>query len=92
MIKLSETKLVSKQEKVEYENLNIKIPKQFAEFLKWKATIKKCSLEEQAEEHLFDSVRAELEGMDGEDVIDIFGAGPVIFELFGDKRFAKTIG
>ena len=90
---MSETKLVSKQEKVEYDHLNIRIPKQFTEFLKWKATIKKCSLEDQAESHLWDSVRAELEGMDGEEVISIFGAGPVIFELFGDKRFKpKAIG
>ena len=90
---MSETKLVSKQEKVEYENLNIRIPKQFTEFLKWKATLAKSTLNDEAESHLWDSIRAEMEGMSGEDVIDIFGAGSVIFELFGDKRFKpKAIG
>ena len=78
---------MSKQEKIEYENLNIKIPKQFAEFLKWKATLAKSTLIDEVEEHLWDSVRAEMESLTGEAIIDIFEAGPVIFELFGDKRF-----
>ena len=84
---MSEIKLESKQEKVEYDHLNIKIPKQFADFLKWKATIKKSTLNDEAEYHLWDSVRAEMEAFSGEDVINIFEAGPVIFELFGDQRF-----
>ena len=75
------------KEKIEYENLNIKIPKQFAEFLKWKATLAKSTLIDEVEEHLWDSVRAEMESLTGEAIIDIFEAGPVIFELFGDQRF-----
>lgn len=75
------------KQKIEFETVNIKVPKPVLEFLRFEAKAYKCSLEEEIEFDLLDKVRADMEALSGEELIKLLDFGSIFWEVLGDKNY-----
>jgi len=75
------------QKPIEYEQVTIKVPKQIMTFLRSQAMLDNFSLEEEIEYRLLDDVRASMEAMSGEDLINSLNVGPIFYDVLGDERY-----
>ena len=85
---MSEKKLASKQEKVEYEKVPLNIPTKLMNYVRKM----KDDPVDWLEYLIVDSTRAELEAMTGAEFVEEFQLGPVFKEVLGENRFGKAIG
>jgi hypothetical protein len=74
-------------EKIEYEQVTIKVPTRIMAFLRFQAAQQEMQIEEHIEYQVLDSVRAEMEGFEGEELIGMLGVGPIFYEILGDKTY-----
>ena len=76
-------KNLEKTQSIEYESVTVKVPKIVMDFYR---KIESNPIEA-LEYSIVDSARAQIEGMEGEEWIEIFGLKSVFHELLGDPRF-----
>jgi hypothetical protein len=74
-------------ESIAYEQVTIKVPKPIMAFLKFQAEKDGCPVEEEIEYDLLDNVRAEMEGLNGEDLIDALGVGRIFYEILHEEHY-----
>ena len=74
-------------EKFETETVTIKVPKPIMSFLRYRAGIDNFSVEQEIEYDLLDGVRAEMEGLNGEELIAALNVGRIFYEVLGDERY-----
>lgn len=78
---------MNQKEPIEYESVTVKLPKPLLAVQRFLAGQDNQTIEEKLEYDLVDSIRAELEGMNGEDLIACLGIGPIFYQLLDDKRY-----
>jgi len=72
-----------------YEAVTIQVPKPIMAFLRLQTEMLNFSTVENLIEYdLLDEVRAEMEGMNGEELIAALGLGPIFYNGLGDERYA----
>jgi len=79
-----------KQKEIEYEQVTIKVPKPVMAFLRFQAAQQEMQIEEHIEYQVLDSVRVEMEGFEGEELIGALGVGPIFYEVLSDERYKPT--
>ena len=70
------------------EKVTIEVPRPIMAFLRFQAKHENFdTVEKLIEYDLLDNVRAEFEGMSGDELIAMFNLAPVFWEIFGDERY-----
>ncbi|MGD0071877.1 MAG: hypothetical protein ABSB71_10000 [Candidatus Bathyarchaeia archaeon] len=74
-------------DEIEYEQVTIKVPKRIMAFLRFAAGRRDVQVEEEIEYDLLDNVRAEMEGLNGEELISMLELGQIFYDILGDERY-----
>jgi hypothetical protein len=78
---------LKKTEPIEFEQVTIKVPKRIMAFLRFQAGYRDVQVEEEIEYDLLDNVRAEMEGLNGEELISMLEVGRIFYDILGDERY-----
>ncbi len=76
---------------IEYEQVTIKVPKRIMAFLRFEAGQRDVQVEEEIEYDLLDNVRAEMEGLNGKELIAMLEVGPIFYNILGDVSYKPEI-
>jgi len=80
--------MTEQKQKNEYETVTIQVPKPVMAFLRFQAKQENFDpVEKLIEYDLIDNVRAEFEGINGEELIAMFNLGHIFWEVLGDDRY-----
>jgi hypothetical protein len=77
-------------DEIEYEQVTIKVPKRIMAYLRFMAGRRDVQVEEEIEYDLIDNVRAEMEGMNGEELISTLEVGQIFYAILDDERYKPT--
>ena len=81
------TEQKTEKKPIKYEEVTIKVPKEIMSFLRFSAEQNKTSLKEEIENDVLGQVRAEMEAMDGQELIAWLGVGHLFYDLLGDEHY-----
>ncbi len=69
------------------ETIKIELPKPIVAFLRYKAADDNRTLEQELEIDVIADVRGELEGFEGEELIQALGIGPIFWKVLEDENY-----
>jgi hypothetical protein len=72
---------------IEYEQVTVRLPKQVMAFLRFQAGEEDVLVEEKIEQAVLADVRAEMEGLNGEELIAALGMDRIFYETLDDEHY-----
>jgi hypothetical protein len=84
-----ETRQQKELAKIQFENVTLRIPKKLMDFLRRMPGGYGSSPIAYLEYSVVDMIRADLEALNGQEIIEWNGLGPVFHAILKDKRFVS---
>lgn len=73
--------------KIEYETITLKIPAKLMDWLRSMEKAEGKTVVQQLEYGIVDRLRADIEALTGQELIELFELAPTFYELLQDERF-----
>ena len=73
--------------KIEYETVTLNIPKKLMDWLRSMEKAEGKTAIQQLEYEIVEHLRANIEALTGQELIELFELAPIFYELLKDERF-----